>query len=278
VFLDFKRHGPYNHLKLQVRVLSICSPVGNDWGSQRGNTFAQKEEIMSRPESIENRWDILYRDYPEVYESFSNTPYHPTVYEHLLGIVDVHDRCIADVGSGTGSSSFALARDARWVIGIEREPAMLWQAQQKARREKATRISFLNGDALALPLADHSVDLVIGITLALYPPEQYRDFIREGLRVAKGLVVYVGISPGWYGGDLHDVIEDVEKVDDTVDHIFIEEFQFACQDIFSDQEYGTVEHIVGTYGFIFGRKTIEYLRREKKTAIRWKFRVYWREQ
>jgi ubiquinone/menaquinone biosynthesis C-methylase UbiE len=232
---------------------------------------------MSRPESIENRWDILYRDYPEVYEAFSNIPYHPTVYEQLPGIIDLRGKCIADVGAGTGSSSLMLARAARQVIGIEREPAMLRQAQQKTRCEKAVRVIFLSGDALALPLADDSVDLVTGITLALYPPEQYRDFIREGLRVAKGLVVYVGIPPGWYGGDLYDVIKDVEKVDDTVDHIFIEEFQFAYQDIFSDQEYGTVEQIVSTYGFIFGKSAIEYLKREKKTTIRWKFRVYWRE-
>jgi ubiquinone/menaquinone biosynthesis C-methylase UbiE len=232
---------------------------------------------MSRPESIENRWDILYRDYPEVYEAFSNTPYHPTVYEQLPGIIDLRGKCIADVGSGTGSSSLALAQSARQVIGIEREAAMLRLAWEKARGEGAERVTFLSGDALALPLADGSVDLVTGITLALYPPEQYRDFIREGLRVAKGPVVYLGIPPGWYGGDLYEVIEDAEKVDDEVDRIFIEEFHFAYQDIFSDQEYGTVEHIVSTYGFIFGRKAIEYLKREKKTAIRWKFRVYWRE-
>ena len=230
---------------------------------------------MSRPESIENRWDILYRDYPEVYEAFSNTPYHPTVYEQLPGIIDLHGKCIADVGAGTGSSSLALARSARLVIGIEREVAMLRLAREKVRGEGTERVTFLSGDALALPLADGSVDLVTGITLALYPPDQYRDFIREGLRVAKGPVVYLGIPPGWYGGDLYEVIEDVEKVDDEVDRIFIEEFHFAYQDIFSDQEYGTVEHIVSTYGFIFGRKAIEYLRSEKKTAIRWKFRVYW---
>ncbi|HEY3474245.1 MAG TPA: class I SAM-dependent methyltransferase [Anaerolineales bacterium] len=234
--------------------------------------------MMSRPESIENRWDIFYRDYPEVYEAFSNTPYHPTVFEQLPKIIDLHGKVIADVGAGTGSSCLALARFARQVIGIEREAAMLRQARQNVRGEKAVPVMFLSGDALALPLADGSVDLVTGITLALYPPEQYRDFIREGLRVAKGPVVYLGIPPGWYGGDLYDVIEDVDKTDDEVDRIFIEEFQFAYQDIFSVQEYGTVEHIVSTYGFIFGKKAIEYLKKEKKTAIRWKFRVYWREQ
>lgn len=232
---------------------------------------------MSRPESIENRWDILYRDYPQVYEAFSNTPYYPTVYEQLPGIVDLRGKCIADVGAGTGSSSLALAQYAGRVIGIEREAAMLRQAQEKVRGVGAQRVSFLSGDALALPLADNSVDLVSGITLALYPPRQYRDFIREGLRVAHGPLIYIGIAPGWYGGDLHDVIEDVERVDDEVDRIFIEEFQFAHQDIFSNQEYGTLGHIVSTYGFIFGKKAIEYLKRENKTTIRWKFRVYWRE-
>ena len=166
-----------------------------------------QEGIVSRPESIENRWDILYRDYPEVYEAFSSVPYHPTIYEKLPEIIDLHGKCIADIGAGTGS-----------------------------------------------------------------------DFIREGLRVSKGQVVYVGIPPGWYGGDLYDVIEDPFKdiVDAEVDRIFLEEFQFAYKDIFSDQEYGTVEHIVSIYGFIFGKKAIEYLRKEEKTAIRWKFRVYWR--
>ena len=238
---------------------------------------------MSRPESIENRWDILYRDYPEVYEAFSNTPYHPTVYEQMAGIIDLSGKRIADVGAGTGRSTLALARYARQVIGIELEEAMLRVAREKAQDARrygsagAERVTFLGGDALALPLADDSVDMVTGITLALWPPEQYRDFIREGLRVAKGPVVYLGIPPGWYGGDLYDVIDDVEKVDEVVDRIFLEEFHFSYQDIFSVQEYGTLEHIVNTYGFIFGRKAIAYLKEKKKTAIRWKFRVYWRE-
>lgn len=231
---------------------------------------------MSRPVSIENRWDILYRDYPQVYEAFSSVPYRPTIYEQLAGILDLRGKCIADVGAGTGSSSLGLAPFARQVIGIERELAMLRQAQQKTRGDK---VIFLSGDALALPLAQDSVDLVTGITLALYPPEHYRDFIREGLRVARGLVVYVGIAPGWYGGDLYEVIENPYKgiVDVEVDRIFLEEFQFNYQDVFSTQEYGSIENIVSLYGFIFGKKVIEHIRKENRTAIRWKYRVYWRE-
>jgi SAM-dependent methyltransferase len=230
---------------------------------------------MTRPESIENRWDILYQEYPEVYAAFSNTPYHPTIYEQIPAIVDIRGRVIADVGAGTGKSSRSLALYAQQVIGIEREMAMLQQASADPALGSAMPIRYMVGDALALPLADRSVDIVMGVTLALYPPAQYRLFIQEALRVARGHVVYVGIPPGWYGGELYDVIEGFERVDDVVDRIFIEESGFSYQDIESVQEYGTVEQIVNTYGFIFGRRAIEHLRRTQKTSIRWRFRVYW---
>ena len=238
-----------------------------------------KARIVSRPESIENRWDMLYRDYPEGYEEFSNVPYHPSIYEQLTEIIDIHDKCIADIGAGTGTSSLSLSRSAHQVIGIEREPAMLQQAQQKVRAKKLANVTFLGGDALSLPLANNSVAMVTGVTLAVTPPEGYRDFIREGLRVTKGLVVYIGIPSGWYGGDLYHVIENPikDKFDAIVDRIFLEEFLFTYKDIFSEQEYGTVQHVVSTYGFILGKKVIEHLKREKITAIRFKFRVYWRE-
>jgi ubiquinone/menaquinone biosynthesis C-methylase UbiE len=234
---------------------------------------------MPRPESIENRWDILYREYPEVYEAFMNVPYQPSVFDQVPEFIDLHEKTIADVGAGTGRSSLGLARTARQVIGIEYEPAMLRQARQKAVGEDASRVVYLSGDALAIPLADDSVDIVTGFTLALFPPEQYRQFIREGLRVAKGKLVYVGIPPGWYGGDLDSVIDNPHKgkFDIEVDRIFIEEYQFAYQDVFSNQEYGTIENIVSIYGFIFGKKVIEHIKRENKTTVRWKYRVYWRE-
>ncbi len=231
---------------------------------------------MDRPLSIENRWDILYRDYPEVYEAFSQTPYYPTVYEQLPEVIDLQGKIVADVGAGTGISSLALARFVRQVIGIEREPAMLRLAKEKMAAARSQCVTFLSGDALALPLANASVDVVTGITLALYPPEQYRDFINEGLRVARGQVAYLGIPPGWYGGDLADIIDDKDEGSAIIEAIFLNENHFTYKDIYSVQEYGTVEHIVATYGFIFGRKVIDYLRREKKTSIRWKFRIYFR--
>ena len=232
---------------------------------------------MTRPLTIENRWDILYRDYPEAYDAFSNTPYSPTVYEELPKILDLAGKDIADVGSGTGNSSLALARLARHVFGIEKESKMLHQAIGKTAKGGSGQVSFLAGDALAIPLANASVHLVVGITLALYPPEKYRQFVLEGLRSASEQVVYVGIPPGWYGGELAHVIDDIAGDLVVIEKILLDEFNFSYHDIISVQEYGSLEHIVGTYGFIFGQKAIDYLKQEKKTSIRWKFRVYHRQ-
>jgi ubiquinone/menaquinone biosynthesis C-methylase UbiE len=234
---------------------------------------------MAQPESIENRWDILYREYPQVYEAFMAVPYQPSVFDQVEEIIDLQGKIIADVGAGTGRSSLALARTARQVIGIEYEPAMLRQARQKAFGDEVSRVCYLCGDALALPLADNAVDIVTGFTLALFPADRYREFISEGLRVAKGKVVYLGIPPGWYGGDLDHVIEDPDKgkFDVEMNRIFIEEFQFTYQDVFSYQDYGTIEKIVSIYGFIFGKKVIEHIKQENITAICWKYRVYWRD-
>jgi ubiquinone/menaquinone biosynthesis C-methylase UbiE len=225
---------------------------------------------VERPLSIENRWDLLYRDYPEVYDAFSNMPYTPTVYEELARLINLRGMRIADVGAGTGKSTLALARYARAVIGIEHEAAML-----RVAIDKHAGLAMLAGDALALPLANGAVDLVTGITLALYPADQYRDFIREGLRVARRGVVYAGIAPGWYGGELEEEVGHSDESLAVIDAIFVEEFGFAYEDVFLTQEYGTLEAIVSTYGFIFGKRVIEYLRRMKKTSILWKVRVYY---
>ncbi len=34
--------------------------------------------MSNRPLSLEGRWDILYRDYPEVYDAFARIPKRPT--------------------------------------------------------------------------------------------------------------------------------------------------------------------------------------------------------
>ena len=44
--------------------------------------------------SIENRWDILYCDYPEVYDEFANVPYEPEMIDVLREIYGSNIGCL----------------------------------------------------------------------------------------------------------------------------------------------------------------------------------------
>ena len=51
---------------------------------------------------------------------------------------------------------------------------------------------------------------------------------------------------------------------------------YEAADIVMDQDYGTVERVVRTYGFIHSKRAIDYIRQNEVTTIRWKFRARFR--
>jgi hypothetical protein len=44
------------------------------------------------------------------------------------------------------------------------------------------------------------------------------------------------------------------------------------------QEYGTPENAIETYGFIFGSRAIELLRKRRQSRISWRWRIRHRER
>jgi SAM-dependent methyltransferase len=222
---------------------------------------------VQRPESIEHRWDVLYRDYPEVYDEFASYPYTPDPLEVVADRLGFAGKTLVDVGCGGGLSTFRLARRAGMVIGIEREKAMLRVAGRHAARDPVPNARFGAGSAASLPLRDGCCDVVLGITSPLDVGESLR-VLRPG-----GLVVRLEIPPDWYGGDLNAVIGHPTPGLDQNDRELVAA-GFAAYDIDSVQEYGTTDHIVRTYGFIFGRQAIEHLHKTGRTSIHWRFRVY----
>lgn len=220
-----------------------------------------------RPESIEHRWDVLYRDYPDVYDEFASYPYAPDPLDVLADRLDLAGKTLVDVGCGTGLSTIRLARRARVVIGIERERAMLELARRRASRSAVTNTHLVAGNAVALPLRAGCCDVVLGVTSPLD--------VGEALRVLgpAGLVVRLEIPPGSYGGELNSVIgHPTPGLDENERNLTAAGFRSF--DIDSVQEYGTTANILRTYGFIFGHRAIEHLRGTGRTSIRWKFRAY----
>jgi len=240
---------------------------------------------VARPDTIENRWDILYRDYPEVYEDWARIPTRPTFVQVIDQHFPVRGKSVVDVGAGSGRSTFELARCADFVVGVEPEDAMRAIAIDTQRREHVANVRFVKGVAEDLPLGDRSTDVVAAITLA--SAEVERD-AREMERVARlgGLVLRLDVAPGWYGGDLSSVITGRPR-EEVPPRGSVGSFEYILNDaltatgydhidIFMDQDYGTVERAVQTYGFIFGKRAIDYLEEHRKTQITWKFRLFYK--
>lgn len=167
--------------------------------------------MKKRPISVENRWDILYRDYPEVYDEFANVPYEPGMMSVLHERFDFNGKTIADIGSGSGRSTLKLAEYAKRVIGVEPEKAMRDEALKNTAEAGLTNIVYVDGRGEEMPLDDDSVDMVVAITATMYPPEDVIPlFIGEARRVVKsgGMIVSVDVAPGWYGGELNEIIDD----------------------------------------------------------------------
>lgn len=248
-------------------------------------TYQKETMLKSKPLTIENRWDILYVDYPEVYDAFASVPKEPKMIDVMKHHFDLNDKTVLDIGSGAGDSSFQLATISKTVIGLEIEDNMRQIAELKLKELNLPNVSFRKGTALDIGLADHSVDATIAITLPLFIDEEIRTYIREALRVTKsgGVVINVGIAPFSYGGNLAEVILGESKIteEDTegvVDRILREEFGFSYFDFDAIQTYDSVDHIVSTYGFIFGEKAIDYLIKTHQKQIIWTYRVHYLEK
>lgn len=83
-------------------------------------------------------------------------------YEHLHRYLFARDLCrgldVLDVASGEGYGTALLSQTARRVVGVEIDRASVDHASRAYARPG---LSFLLGDARAIPLADASVDMVV---------------------------------------------------------------------------------------------------------------------
>jgi ubiquinone/menaquinone biosynthesis C-methylase UbiE len=235
-----------------------------------------------KPISIENRWDILYESYPEVYDAFVSVPKHPKIIDVLKDHFKFNDKIVLDIGSGSGDSTFQFSPLSKEVIGLEIEDNMRFIAEQKLKELKLNNVSFRKGTALEISLGDESVDMSLAITLPLFIESEIRTYINEAIRVTKkgGVIINVGIAPFCYGGDLAEVILGESKIteEDTegvVDRIMRDEYGFSYFDFQSLWNYDSVEHLVSTYGFIFGSKAIDYIQKNNLKDITWTYRVHY---
>jgi ArsR family transcriptional regulator len=101
---------------------------------------------------------------------------------------------LADIGCGTGSLTFELARFAKRVIGIDLSKEMLRRAKEVAKENDVRKVEFRRADALKLPLKPRSVDAVFCVMVLHFLPDPGRA-IAELCRVTRrgGSVIVVDL-------------------------------------------------------------------------------------
>jgi hypothetical protein len=138
----------------------------------------------------------------------------------------------------------------------------------------------VEGRAEKTPLPNDAVDITVAVTAAsFYSKENVQLFAGEASRITRQGGHILVVQSEWYGGELYPVILGRKRSlwTDSGNARVFEELGFKRRDFYSTSDYGTVDRAVKTYGFIFGKKAIDYLKAHGKTTIKWKGRIYYKQ-
>ena len=103
------------------------------------------------------------------------------VHRYLLAKELAGAQRVLDIACGEGYGSEILAGSAAHVVGIDIVPAVVTHARGRYRRKNLT---FAAGSCAAIPIADHSVDVVVSFE-TLEHLEQHDEMMREVKRVLR---------------------------------------------------------------------------------------------
>jgi len=143
-------------------------------GEQRGEKV---NDLFAR---IAPRYDII--------NDLQSFGLHRAWKRRLVRMANPREReCALDVCCGTGDIAFALARTGADVMAVDFSEAMLGVARQRADANLKSEIGdlkFERADALALPFAENSFDIVT-VGYGLRNLSSWEQGLREMHRVAK---------------------------------------------------------------------------------------------
>ena len=113
---------------------------------------------------------------------------------------------VLDVATGSGNAAIAAARHGAEVVGLDYVPALLERGRMRAAAE-GLPVSFVEGDAQALPFADDEFDAAISVYGAMFAPDQ-RLAASELARVTRagGTVALASWTPDSFIGRIFDVV------------------------------------------------------------------------
>ena len=133
--------------------------------------------------------DAGERMIPEVHKGTVIYGEHIARYQALLPLVK--NKTVLDIACGTGYGSKALAARAKKVYAVDYSYESIAYAQ---KHYHGRNIAYLVGDAIDIPLADSSVDVVVSLE-TIEHIKNYRKFLRETKRILKPTGLFIVSTP-----------------------------------------------------------------------------------
>lgn len=130
------------------------------------------------------------------------------VSERLVESLDLRStERVLDVATGSGNAALAAARRGCDVVGVDYVPSLLDRARTRGGAEQlAEHLTWIEGDAEALPVEDASFDVVTSVFGAMFAPNHHRT-ADELLRACRpgGRIGLVSHTPEGFIGRLFKV-------------------------------------------------------------------------
>lgn len=122
--------------------------------------------------------------------------YRPMAGDLVDRLAPESDESVLDVGCGTGNAAITAGRTGATVTGIDITPALLERARVTASRAGVDDITWLDGDAISLPVPDNAFDITLSTLGHMYadPPDAAAS---ELVRVTRpgGRIGYTAWTP-----------------------------------------------------------------------------------
>ncbi len=198
-FVQDRREGTSVYFSLRQDMPGSTKQVFNSVAGR----FAELPEAMEdrrrlrecrrrRLQRSRDYFETIAGDWERIRKSYFDHRVTSIALEKLLPL----DLILADVGCGTGSLTFELARFAKQVFAIDLSQEMLRRARRLADEKKIHNVQFHRNDAGNLPLPDKSVDAAFCV-MVLHFLENPDQAVRELCRITRpgGSVILVDLIP-----------------------------------------------------------------------------------
>lgn len=236
--------------------------------------------MSSEPNPGYFQFDDIIERLPAIYDAFALSTLG--LVERLCKSCNLQGSTLVDICAGTGRSALTLAPTARHVYAVELQRGPSLFACDQIRARGIGNVTYLRGDANALPLCSMSVDHAVGMWGAVDTGEAER-VVRPGGRVFLG-----GCAPGNMVGDLSAMVGSLYGIprDSPMAWMFfadvgpdqgVDEKGYSWEDFDYVTDYGTPEKAARLYGRIYGPQVADHLQGQAKSTVHWRLRLLSRQ-